>query len=514
MIDTLISEKFNIEKIKLISAVLKKEDGVLYLTFLTAERMDDDLQKEILLFCKEKFKVNLAVKFKHSIFDVDAVVYLVKNFIKQNYSNVFEILEKDDLAVINQPDVVNINIRIVDDLKRILEKNGFAEQLKNLLAENYFEKFNVNLVEKQINNEDLILEELERKKLLAVSTPERKENVVRMKVEGVDSLIGETIKTAPVALSCVKKPTEEVHVCGKVRFFNKKTYNKKLKTGGTEEREFFTFVLDDGTGKINCTYFPTKATLPKMEKITDDTNLVCCGAVELFNDRLSFRPKDFSLCLSFEPIQKKVEYKSVPEAYSVVFPEEFKRTKQLNLLGEDISENEFVSDYLKNNKFVVFDLETTGLNFERDEIIEIGACLVENGEITKTFETLIRPSFPIPLEATKVNHIDDEMVADCPSFEDVVGDFYKFCEGSVMVAYNAGFDKSFIDFYAEKCFYKFNNKVVDAMIVAQNKLKGLKNYKLKTVLEKLGIVNEDAHRAVHDAIATAKAFVAMENNKE
>lgn len=508
MIDSLIAEKFNIEKIKLIDAVLKKEEGVLYLSFLTSERLNDDTQKDILLFCKEKLKVNVALKFKHSIYDEEAVIYLIKNFLRQEFPNFYDMLEANDLTIETKENETELTFSFMDEVKKILENNNFKQSLIEKLNDNYFEKFNIFIKEKQIDNEALILEEIERRRE-QITAPRKEENIIRMKVEGVDALIGAPIKTAPVALSCVKTATEEVHVCGKVRFFNKKTYNKKLKDGGVEQKEFFTFVLDDGTGKINCTYFPTKATLPKMEKIVDDTNLVMLGGVELFNDRLSFRPKEISFCLSFEPIQKKIEYKPVPEKYSTVFPEEFKKEKQLNLLGEDVDEGSAVSNYLRDNKFVVFDLETTGLNPEHDEIIEVGACLVENGEITKTFETLVRPSFSIPLEATKVNHIDDEMVKDSPTYDMVVADFYKFCDGSIMVAYNASFDKSFIDFHSEKLFYKFNNKVVDAMIVAQNKLKGLKNYKLKTVLERLGITNEGAHRAVHDAIATAKAFIAM-----
>ena len=101
------------------------------------------------------------------------------------------------------------------------------------------------------------------------------------------------------------------------------------------------------------------------------------------------------------------------------------------------------------------------------------------------------------------------MVENCPSFKDVCGDFYKFAHGSVLVAYNAEFDKGFIDFHAGKLLYKFDNDVIDAMAVAKMMFKGLANYKLVTVLNKMGIVNEGAHRAVHDAIATAKAFLVL-----
>lgn len=507
MIEEKIKEKFNIKNLKLIDAVLKKEDKVCYLSFLVDCVLDEQTKTGINKFCEEFLNSKVRASFKRAIFDSEAVIYIVRNLLKEKYPNIFQMLDANDISLCEKNEEIVINIKVFDEMKGLAEKNGLKSSIINKLSNCYFEKFNVELLEKKINNLEIIIDEMERGRETA-RLEKKQAEPIRVKVDEISLLIGEEIHEVPIALSFVKKPTDEVCVAGKVCFFNKKTFKKKQKNGEIEEKPFYTFMLDDSTAKINCTFFPTKQTLPKMEKIVNGTNLVCTGSVELFNEKLSFRPKNISLCVSFEPIQKKIEYLGVPEKYNTVLPLQFANSKQLNLLGEDVSKTT-ESEYLKNNKVVVFDLETTGLYFDRDEIIEIGACKIEDGVITQTFETLIKPNILIPEEATKVNNITNEMVANSPCFEEVVGDFYKFCEGCVLVAYNAGFDKGFIDYYGEKCRYKFGHKVVDAMIVAKEQLKGLKNYKLKTVLEKLQIVNEGAHRAVHDAIATAKAFIVL-----
>ena len=94
-------------------------------------------------------------------------------------------------------------------------------------------------------------------------------------------------------------------------------------------------------------------------------------------------------------------------------------------------------------------------------------------------------------------------------FHPVLQDFYKFTRNSVIVAYNIAFDYKFLYLAGNAQGYNFDNKQIDAMVLAKQKLKGLKNYKLKTVVTHLGVSLENAHRAVHDAIATAEAFVKL-----
>lgn len=77
-------------------------------------------------------------------------------------------------------------------------------------------------------------------------------------------------------------------------------------------------------------------------------------------------------------------------------------------------------------EFIAFDVETTGLSALNDEIIEIGAVRFKNGYITERFSTLINPKIPIPIEATKVNHITNEMVKNAPTSNEIILKFVEF----------------------------------------------------------------------------------------
>ena len=106
---------------------------------------------------------------------------------------------------------------------------------------------------------------------------------------------------------------------------------------------------------------------------------------------------------------------------------------------------------------MVFDLETTGLNHEDCQIVEIGAVKIENGKITKKFSTFVDPEAEIPLDATRIHGITDAMVMGAPKVDVALADFYKFCEGSTIVAYNIDFDYKFINYYGRKSGLNFNH---------------------------------------------------------
>ena len=101
------------------------------------------------------------------------------------------------------------------------------------------------------------------------------------------------------------------------------------------------------------------------------------------------------------------------------------------------------------------------------------------------------------------------MVADAPTINYILPDFYKFCYGATLVAQNIAFDISFIHNISKKLSYNFDHQLMDTMQMARTKLPGLKNYKLGTVTDVLGVSLENAHRAVHDATATAKVFIKL-----
>jgi DNA polymerase-3 subunit alpha (Gram-positive type) len=174
-------------------------------------------------------------------------------------------------------------------------------------------------------------------------------------------------------------------------------------------------------------------------------------------------------------------------------------------------------DYLALNTFVAFDLETTGFDLQIDKITEIGAVKIVNGKITETFTTLINPQMPISKEITRLTGIDDKMVKNAPAIKDVVPDFFRFCFGASLIAHNIDFDHRFITKAALDGGggIKFGNTLIDTLKMARNGLKGLNNYKLNTIAERLKIDLGTHHRALSDANTCAEIcinLIKLENN--
>ncbi len=201
-----------------------------------------------------------------------------------------------------------------------------------------------------------------------------------------------------------------------------------------------------------------------------------------------------------------------PDAAHEVSPEEdFKMIYGMEAyLVDDLVEA------VKNDKgqkltgnYVVFDLETTGIGAKSNQIIEIGAVKVEEGKIGETFSTFVNPLRPIPYPIQQLTGIDDSMVSNARTIQEVLPEFVQFCEGCVMVAHNASFDIGFIEQKAKEQGILVDYTVIDTVSVARALLPDLKRYKLDTVAKRLGVSLENHHRAVDDATATAEIFVRM-----
>ncbi len=159
------------------------------------------------------------------------------------------------------------------------------------------------------------------------------------------------------------------------------------------------------------------------------------------------------------------------------------------------------------DSFVIFDIETTGFSPVHDEIIEIGAVKVENGEITDHYSVFVNPGRPIPIRITELTSIDDAMVEDADFIDKVMPEFLAFCEGCALVAHNAQFDVSFIEEKARNLGYTTDFTVLDTLQIARLLLTELSKFKLNTICKHLGIKQEHHHRAVDDARVTAEVFL-------
>ncbi len=156
--------------------------------------------------------------------------------------------------------------------------------------------------------------------------------------------------------------------------------------------------------------------------------------------------------------------------------------------------------------YVAFDLETTGLNCERDEIIEIGALKVKDGKVTERFGRLIKPRLSVPPEITAITGITNEMLESAPPVEKVIPEFVLFCRDEILLGHNVMFDYKFTKVYAKRYGLPFEKKGLDTLKIARKVLPELESRSLGALCEHYEIVNQAAHRAYHDALATAKIY--------
>ena len=171
---------------------------------------------------------------------------------------------------------------------------------------------------------------------------------------------------------------------------------------------------------------------------------------------------------------------------------------------------------IDDEEFVVFDIETTGLNSHTNEIIEIGAVKIKAGRIVDRYSQLINPGRPIPYHITEITSITDEQVANEPKIDEVIGKFVDFVGDAVLVAHNAPFDMGFIKRDIKKYLnIDYQCSVIDTLQMARDLFPDLKKYGLGDLNKTLGLALEKHHRAVDDSQATANMFIIfLEKYKE
>ena len=176
------------------------------------------------------------------------------------------------------------------------------------------------------------------------------------------------------------------------------------------------------------------------------------------------------------------------------------------------------------DSFVAFDLETTGVDPKRDSILEIGAIKVVGGQLIEsaefTFQELAKPyDRKLSEGAQELTGITPEDVKDARQMWEVFADFMEFAGDSVLVGYNCvAFDGKFLKRAGRYSHIVMENKLFDVMRYAGEFRERLgiseKRPSLETVSQALGVENPRAHRALPDAITTAKVFLKLREMDE
>lgn len=453
----------------------------------------DDIFAVSQKFVPEFFK--LSVEVVKLTPDCEMVRQKIKSAIEETYKSVSVTLRDEDINVEKTEGGFDFSVSVMPS---ILKYGDMAVKIAAYLKKCYCGDFTGRILLANRNVDELDIEE--EKENINFEVPIRTFEIYKFSLlEGT-----EKHKTA-VYLADSNFETEKVILCGNIENIEERTF----KTGKKQGQTYYSFTISDKTATLRITYFPRQRSIEKIKALKIGDGIVCTCKAELFNGYMRHTAEfiDYgNLPENFVP-EKRVS-KPVPKYYSVIRPEPFTDIKQTDMFTK--SE---IPSCLKGKSFVVFDLETTGLNSaptsgNMDRIIEIGAFKIIDGIICESFTTFINPQKKLSEEIIKLTGITEDMVANAPTYENAMPDFFKFCSGSYLVGHNiAGFDYKFVDYYCAKLGYMLERKIIDTIPLSQELL-FLSNYKLNTVADKFGIVFNH-HRAIDDALVTAKIFIEL-----
>ncbi len=163
---------------------------------------------------------------------------------------------------------------------------------------------------------------------------------------------------------------------------------------------------------------------------------------------------------------------------------------------------------LSKDIFVCIDCEATGLDTERDQIIEVAYIIFTFDEILDTFETLIKPTILIPDESRAIHHISDDMVEDKPKIQVVLPDVLKAVGNHPIVGHGIGFDIALLDNSAKK--YNIDSTLTKNLSIDTLRLARLygesPSNSLETLRKHFNIASHGAHRAMNDVIVNIEVF--------
>ncbi|WP_167577451.1 ATP-dependent DNA helicase DinG [Ammoniphilus sp. YIM 78166] len=163
------------------------------------------------------------------------------------------------------------------------------------------------------------------------------------------------------------------------------------------------------------------------------------------------------------------------------------------------------------NKFLVVDFETTGNKAkDGDQIIQIGAVLMEDGDIISQFSSLVNPGIPIPTFIQQLTQIDDEMVKDAPTIDEILPQMLPLLDGAVFVGHNVYFDLGFLQqALAEHGYLPFSGPTIDTVELSRLLLPNQTGYKLTDLALELDVEHDTPHQADSDALATAQILQSL-----
>lgn len=162
--------------------------------------------------------------------------------------------------------------------------------------------------------------------------------------------------------------------------------------------------------------------------------------------------------------------------------------------------------------YAIVDIETTGGFASGNDITEVAILISDGNSITRKFESLVRPTAPIPQYIQVLTGITHEMVAGAPTFTELAPEIFGMLQGNIFIAHNVNFDYSFLKHHLALAGFELDSKKLCTVRLARKVFPGFPSYSLGNLCRSLDIPLEHRHRAGGDAEATARLFTKMLEN--
>lgn len=161
-------------------------------------------------------------------------------------------------------------------------------------------------------------------------------------------------------------------------------------------------------------------------------------------------------------------------------------------------------------EWAFLDIETTGLDPQKDRIIEIAVLVADKSRIISEWSSLIKSDTQLPSHITELTHITDEMLSGGAELIDALEELSELVKGKTVICYNGRFDIAFLENAYNKNALEFPiGKAIDILPQARRKIMGIENYKLGSLAEYFKIPCETQHRAAEDCEILYRVFLKL-----
>jgi len=165
-------------------------------------------------------------------------------------------------------------------------------------------------------------------------------------------------------------------------------------------------------------------------------------------------------------------------------------------------------------QYLFIDTETTGIRPSVDRIINIAFCEVVNNEIVSEWNQYINPEMTIPSSIYNLTGINNEMLANAPTFTDIAATLSSKLKNQILVAHNARFDYAFLMHEMKRAGIKFNNKIICTLKLSRMLFPQHKSHNLDAILTRFNIPITHRHNALQDARLLVDVFKSLAHHVE